>query len=346
MAKPSQQMTKEEMKRVVMSSKRDLTRIILGISVAMAVVFVILGVLNMTNPQEFNHSMKALKLKDTNLDGVVDRLDINAGYDSNGDEVPDQAEYPIKRLANFVVFAMMVIIGPYAFYKSKQDANVVAIERRLPEFLRDVAEAGRFGMTLADAIVVAANGRYGKLTVEIKKMAAQIEWGVPASEALRLFAVRINTPGVNRLVAVIIKASDAGGNVADVLTMVSHDARETQLTKDERAISMSTYLAVVYISFFVFLVTIIILNATFLPKIREAGTMVTRASAEAGISSGMATLDVTVIPQIELAFFVSSMIHAVGDGIMAGVLTKGKVAEGLKHSFILLLLGFVVLQVT
>ena len=341
-----QQMTKEEMKRVVMSTKGDLTKIILGVSVAVAMIFIVLGVLNMTNPQEFDHSMKALKLNDTNEDCVIDELDVNGGYDSNDDDIPDQAEFPIKRMANYVVFAMMVIIGPYAFYKSRKDANVVAIERRLPEFLRDVAEAGRFGMTLADAIVVAANGRYGKLTIEIKKMAAQIEWGVPAAEALRLFAVRINTPGVNKLVAVIIKASDAGGNVADVLSMVSHDARETQLSKDERAISMSTYLAVVYISFFVFLVTIIILNATFLPKIREAGTMVTRASAEAGVSGGMATLDVSVIPQIELAFFVSSMIHAVGDGIMAGVLTKGKVAEGLKHSFILLALGFVVLQVT
>jgi flagellar protein FlaJ len=339
-----QQMTKEEMKKVVMSSKKDLTKVILGISIAIALVCVVLGVLNLTNPQEFDHSMKALKLNDTNEDGTVDELDVNGGYDSDGDEIPDQAEYPVKRLANFVVFAMMAVIGPIAFYRSRKDANISAIERRLPEFLRDVAEAGRFGMTLADAIVVASNGRYGKLTIEIKKMAAQIEWGVPATEALRLFAQRINTPGVNKLVAVIIKASDAGGNVADVLTMVSHDARETQLSKDERSISMSTYLAVVYISFFVFLVTIIILNATFLPKIREAGTMVTRASEEAGISSGMAQLDVTVIPQIEMAFFVSSMIHAVGDGIMAGVLTKGKVAEGMKHSFILLLLGFVVLQ--
>jgi flagellar protein FlaJ len=340
-----QKMTKEEMKKVVMATKRDHTRTILGVCIAVSMVFVVLGVLNLTNPQEFNHSMKALKLNDTDEDGEITALDVNGGYDSDDDGVPDQAEFPMKRMANFIVFAMMTIIGPFAFYKSKKDSDQAAIERRLPEFLRDVAEAGRFGMTLADAIIVASNGRYGKLTAEIKKMAAQIEWGVPATEALRLFSTRINTPSVKRLVAVIIKASDAGGNVADVLTMVSHDARETQLTKDERAISMSTYLAVVYISFFVFLVTIIILNATFLPKIREAGTMVTRSSAEAGVSGGMATLDVTVIPDIELAFFVSSMIHAVGDGIMAGVLTKGKIAEGLKHSFILLLLGFVVLQV-
>src|SRR5881409_454237 len=65
-------------------------------------------------------------------------------------------------------------------------------------------------------------------------------------------------------------SSDAGGDVADVLTMVSHDTKENQLTEDERRIAMSTYIAVIYISFMVFLVTIWILDVTFLPKMLEA----------------------------------------------------------------------------
>src|SRR5947199_5733381 len=101
-------------------------------------------------------------------------------------------------------------------------------------------------------------------------MAAQITWGVPATEALRLFATRVKTPMVERVVAIIVKSSDAGGDVADVLTMVSHDTKENQLTEDERRIAMSTYIAVIYISFMVFLVTIWILNVTFLPKMLEA----------------------------------------------------------------------------
>jgi flagellar protein FlaJ len=337
----AQQMTKEEMKRVVMASKRDLTKTILAISAILAAVLIVVGILNLAN--QVDYSFKKLKLSDSNDDGVIDARDVNPGHDSDGDGIPDQAESPTKRFVNFLVLAIMVLIGPYAFYTSKKDSDREAIERRLPEFLRDVAEAGRFGMTLADAIVVASSGRYGKLTIEIKKMAAQIEWGVPATEALRLFAQRINTPGVNRLVAIIIKSSDAGGNVADVLSMVSHDAREAQMTQDERKIAMSTYLAVVYISFFVFLVTIIILNATFLPKIKEAGTSVSQAAEAQGITMP-SSLNVDVIPSIELAFFVSSMIHAVGDGLMAGVLQSGKLAGGLKHSFILLALGFMILE--
>ncbi|HKZ99998.1 MAG TPA: type II secretion system F family protein [Thermoplasmata archaeon] len=247
------------------------------------------------------------------------------------------------RFLNWTVIAILAFIGPYGFYLAKQNRETKQIERRLPDFLRDVAEAGRFGMTLAEAIVVSAGGRYGKLTPEIKKMAAQISWGVPATEALRLFAARLKTPKVQRVVAIITKSSDAGGDVADVLTMVSHDTKETQLTEDERRIAMSTYVAVIYISFFVFLVTIWILNVTFLPKMLEASGALSGGTGGLGGASPLAENLPEVVYNIRLAFFVATIVHGLGDGILAGVLDNGKIPTGLRHSFIMLiiaLLGF------
>jgi len=246
---------------------------------------------------------------------------------------------------DYAIFAALAMFGPYGFYMSSREKDIKEIETRLPDFLRDVAEAGRFGMTLADAIVVASSGRYGRLTPEIKKMAAQISWGVPATEALRLFSERVKTPMVQRVVAIIVKSSDAGGDVADVLTMVSHDTKENQLTEDERRIAMSTYVAVIYISFMVFLVTIWILNVTFLPKMVEASTSLTNTTAIAGSSPLAANLP-EVVYQIKIAFFVATIVHGLGDGILAGVLDNGKIPTGLRHSFIMLLIalfGFLVI---
>ncbi len=351
--------SKEEMRKVVLAKQRDYTRLILVISASVFALFIIFGIMNLT--EQVDWSMKSIPTTDLNEDGIIQRpeevgLDTNEdgridsgdvfpGYDSDGDGIPDQGQTPMQRFLNFLFLGFAIMIGPYAFYKTKKDADIKAIERRLPEFLRDVAEAGRFGMTLADAIVVASAGRYGKLTDEIKKMAAQIEWGIPATETLRLFAERMDTPLVNRVVTIVIKSSDAGGGVADVLTMVAHDTKEAQLSQSEREITMSTYLAVIYIAFMVFLVTIVILSVTFLPKIRIAGTNVAAAAEKAGIEGGVggAALDVSAIPNIEIAFFLASMIHAVGDGVLAGVLQDGKIAGGLRHSFIMLIIGFAVL---
>lgn len=305
---------------------------ILIISGCIAAVFFIVGILNLI-PVDKNNPDKTIimtpfKQYDYNFDGQME---------------PENA---INRAMDFFVLGLAILIGPYGFYKSMELSRIRGIEERLPEFLRDVAEAGRFGMTLAEAIVVASTGRYGKLTPEIRKMAAQIEWGVPAAEALRLFAQRVDTPAVRRCVAIITKANDAGGNVADVLSMVAHDTKEVQLMDAQKRISMTTYLTVIYIAFFVFIVTIMILNATFLPQMAKAGKSVEEGTQQLGGGGGASAtkIEYKLIPEIMFVMFVSVIIHAIGDGILAGVIITGKIATGLQHSFIMVLIGWFMMR--
>jgi flagellar protein FlaJ len=242
---------------------------------------------------------------------------------------------------DFFVIGLLILIAPYGFAMSAKLRRISNIEERLPDFLRDVAEAGRFGMTLPDAIVVASGGRYGLLTDEIKKMASQLEWGVPVATALRLFEERVPTPLVQRVVSIITRANEAGGNVADVLTMVAHDTREAQLEAQGRQISMLTYVTVIYIAFFVFLVTIYIMAAVFLPQMILAGQGVASSSLS---GAGALTLQFTFVPVLFLAFMVAVIVHAVGDGVMAGILYNGRIAEGLQHATIMLATGWLIMR--
>jgi len=248
-------------------------------------------------------------------------------------------------MINFVILAMIPPCAIPGLYIMRYDRNIRLIEDRLPDFLRDVAEAGRFGMTLADAIVVASGGRYGRLTPEIKKMAARIDWGVPANDAIRLFSEKVRTPLVNRVCAIIMKSNDAGGNVADVLTLVANDTKQVQLMDKERKVSMSTYIAVIYISFFVFLFTIIILNITFLPQMREAGEETEALVTEGGAAGTVQIIQAQAISAIQFTYLIASLAHAVGDGLIAGSLSTGKVRSGLVHSFFLLVAAFLMLRV-
>jgi flagellar protein FlaJ len=253
----------------------------------------------------------------------------------------ENAPSPLNSLVDWGVFAMLAICAPYGFIRTRQIGRINEIEKRLPDFLRDVAEAGRFGMNLPEAIIVASSGRYGLLTDEIKRMASQLEWGVPVSEALYLFRDRINTPLTRRVVSIIIKANEAGGNVADVLAMVAHDAKEAQFSEESRRINMSTYLAVIYISFGVFMVTIYIMAATFLPEMITAGNSVGQLSSAAGAG---VPISVAIIPMIFLAFFTAVIVHAVGDGIMAGVIDSGKIEVGMMHASFMLIAGWVFMR--
>ncbi|MFZ1024124.1 MAG: type II secretion system F family protein, partial [Thermoplasmata archaeon] len=241
----------------------------------------------------------------------------------------------INPALDFFVIGMIIFLGPYGVTASAHLRRIQKIEERLPDFLRDVAEAGRFGMTLPDAIIVASRGRYGLLTNEIKKMASQLEWGVPVARALELFQERVPTPLVQRVVSIITRANEAGGGVADVLTMVAHDTREVQLAQQARQISMLTYVTVIYISFFVFLVTIYIMAAVFLPQMITAG----QGIATSSLSSGAISLQFNLVPVLFVAFLVAVIVHAVGDGIMAGVLYNGRLADGMQHATIMLAVG-------
>lgn len=244
---------------------------------------------------------------------------------------------------DWLAIGLMAMCGPYGFYTSYRHKKVLEIESRLPDFLRDVSEGGRFGMTLADSIKVSSRGRYGRLTPEIQRMASQIDWGVPATDAMKLFVDRVDTPLVRRMTTIVIKANEAGGNVADVLNMVAHDARETLLNRNERSIAMSTYTVVIYVAFAVFLATIFILNTTFLPQMVKAGTSISEGAEGVGGNIPV-QVQADVVPQINLIFYIAVVIHAFGDGILAGVLQDGRIANGFRHSFIMLLIGLIGLR--
>jgi archaeal flagellar protein FlaJ len=244
---------------------------------------------------------------------------------------------------DFAVIGTLCILGPFGFLASAQYRRIQRIESRLPDFLRDVAEAGRFGMTLPDAIVVASRGRYDLLTGEIKKMASQLEWGVPVATALSLFKERVNTPLVNRTVSIIVKANEAGGNVADVLSMVARDTRDVQITTQERQITMLTYLTVIFISFYVFLVTIYIMAAVFLPQMITAGCGISGSGSSLAGNTAL-SLNFTAVPELFLAFMVAVIIHAIGDGIMGGVIINGRLSEGAQYATVLLVSGWLFMR--
>jgi flagellar protein FlaJ len=242
-------------------------------------------------------------------------------------------------LIDFVIPAILLITGPYPFYLHMRRKRIDRIEERLSDFLRDLAESGRFGMTLADSIRKASKGDYGKLTFEIKKMAAQIGWGVPAEEALELFAKRVNTPLVNRAMAIVMKAARAGGDISDVLGVAATNIKDIQMLQQEQKVEMGSYVIVIYTAFFVFLAVVVILNSQFLPAMAQHQQTATGETAIAPTGGGIN------LEEVKLIYLGGAITQAIGDGILVGVIDTGRISSGLRHSFIMVLLGFLIMRV-
>ncbi|HUR69063.1 MAG TPA: type II secretion system F family protein [Candidatus Thermoplasmatota archaeon] len=236
------------------------------------------------------------------------------------------------------VFGLLIGLGPYGWFTAREARRTEAIDQKFPEFLRDLAESQRSGMTLTEAVLTASKGQYGVLTSEIRKMAAQIEWGVSFSDALERFAKRVDTPLIERTVSLIIQASSAGGNVVDVLTAAADDAREIQQIVKERKQQMSIYTMIIYIAFAVFIGVIAVLNAQFIPEVAKA------VSKADGVSIGGLNFKKFDEDDFKILFFHAAIIQGLGGGIVGGVMAGGKPIHGLRHSFILVVIAWVLFR--
>lgn len=240
---------------------------------------------------------------------------------------------------DFLILAFLSGVGPYGWHRGRLVKRIRAMDDKFPDFLRDLAESERAGMTLPRALQSASKGVYGALTPEIRHMNAQVEWGVSFTDALQRFAKRVKTPLIERTVALIVEASRAGGNVIDILTAASDDAREIKQILTERGRQMGIYGIIIYIAYFVFLVVVFVLSAQFLPAFHEA------ASASTGTQVAGASIQQFNPDDFITVFFHAAIVQAIGGGLISGIMVQGHPLSGLKHAVTMTVIAWVFFRV-
>jgi len=245
--------------------------------------------------------------------------------------------FVIGTLLDYVIFTILIATGVFGFYEAIRIHKVRKINDRFPDFVRDLAESRRAGMTFTKAIMYASRGNYGVLTPEIQKIARQISWGSSVDDALSSFAKRVNTKLIKRTISLIIEASRSGGNVADVLDAASRDAREIRYLEKERRASMLSYVAIIYVGVVVFLVIIVILTSNLIPAMLGTGGQ--------GLQGTMGNVsNMITVGDINSLFFYAAMIQSIGMGVVAGIFEDGNFQAGIKHVFIMVLIGWIIFK--
>lgn len=237
---------------------------------------------------------------------------------------------------DYLIIAVIISTGIYGIYTFFRERKVHQIDNRFPDFIRDLAEFRRAGMTFTKAIIHASKGNYGMLTPEVKNIARQISWGNSIEKSLESFAKRVNTKLIRRTIYLIIEASRSGGNVADVLDAASKDARELKFIESERRAGMFSYVAVVYVSMLVFLMVIVILCKTLIPAMLGQG--------HGGLSIAMGSSGNITQYDITFAFFITAIIQGAGMGVVTGVFEEGKITAGIKHIFIMVFITWFIFK--
>ncbi len=258
------------------------------------------------------------------------------------------------------LFALTVSTTPYMLYSYHRSASVRVIEDQLPNFLRDLVETSRSGMTFTQAMAAVSKSDYGKLSPEIAKIHSQLSWGLPIERVLLDFADRIKESVlIKRNMRIIIEAHRSGGDIIDTMEAIATDATIIKEAEKEKRSKLSQHVVVMYMIYFMFIAIVLVLSKVLLPltqlEVNIAGGGGSSSPCQ-GYSGGLNFICISFIPATcsifgfggsaicyyKSIFFYMVVIQGIFAGLVAGQIGEDSISAGTKHSLIMAGTGFTV----
>lgn len=251
--------------------------------------------------------------------------------------IPEEYYGIVDPLIN-MLGAMIAIVPPVLIFYSKYKEGK-EIENQFIIFITDFTEAIDSGMTLPMALSYCGKKDYGVLTSHIKGITAQVDWGIPFREALKMFSLKLGSLTVKRAVTTIIETYKVGGKISDTLKAVGESLLEISKIRAERSVSVQSQILTSYLIFFVFIFILVILQSFLIPAL-------TPQSGVIG-GGGMATLGGSSMPdmfppEIFVNFIVVQGFFA---GLATGKMAEGSIIAGAKHSLVLIAIGYSIFSI-
>jgi len=232
------------------------------------------------------------------------------------------------------IIAVVVAFAPIAIFKYAEVMRIKALEDQFPQFMNDLVEAVRSGMSLPQAVNVVAKNDYGGLSPYVKKLSAQLEWGIPFTKAFSSFTKSTKSKLIARIGATIIESHEYGGNLTDVFESISKTTVEIERLREERKLFLNSQIVSGYIIFFVFLAVIIGLQKYLVPTLTEIS--VKQLVATEKVESTKLQLEYKTI------FRNLIIIQGFFAGIAIGKMSEGEIINGIKHSFFMIVVGLII----
>jgi flagellar protein FlaJ len=250
----------------------------------------------------------------------------------------------LRVLDDFVIQSVIFLLVTYAIVRFVHKRHISRIESATPEMLERLASLNEAGMSVVQGLDRVRGSDLGVLTPEIERIWRDIEYGSNVDDALIRFGRRVRTTAIVRVVTLLTNAMRASGQMGPVLRIASEQARAELRLKQQRRQQMITYLIVIYVSFFVFLVIILAVNEVLVPSLPDAvatpqGGEAKRLGASPDSIARFGEVDKAAYT---LIFFHAALIQALAAGFIGGQLGEGSLRDGAKHAAAMLAMAYLV----
>jgi len=245
------------------------------------------------------------------------------------------------------IFGFLFTIGIFYLHISYAiDGRKKMVESILPDFLFLVGNNLKSGMTPFYAFRSAVRPEFGPLSEEIR-IATKKSLGVSSfSDSLNKIAKRIDSKVLEDTTRFFAHALRSGGKLAQLIETSAMDIKQTN--KLRRELISSTKMYVLFIIFVVLIASPILLAVsvqflTILTSIQTDVALNGAAAAQVGLAGGGISIEPEFMQQLGFVLIASNAILA---SVFIGVISGGKIRDGLKFAPVLAIGGIIVFNLT
>jgi len=229
-----------------------------------------------------------------------------------------------------IAMTIMLVIAtaPAAIVHMKHSKKRLSLESGVSNFLRDLTETRKTGLAPEKCIESLSSRDYGEFSHELKKISAEISWGIPVRKVILDFVKRTESWMTQIVMFLLVEAIDVGGGTIGMIESLARFDNMTQEVEKEKKMEVRPYVFLPYFA------AILLVGTTVMMLVFTAQTVNVGGSGK--------TIDMAYLTMI---FTTSAIVNSYLIGLVCGKISEESVAAGFKHSTILVIIALVAAKV-
>lgn len=215
-----------------------------------------------------------------------------------------------------------------------------SITKTLTTDMRKLANANATGQPLSEAIRITGEGNDSKFGKELMKLYKQLKFGTPLGPGLVEVNNKYRIPRLARSLKLVQKAQETSDNITEVLVTAAELSEIEDELASEKKSRTQMQVAVIIVSFFVFIAVLGILELFFIQTITEILAENNFGDQASGTQFGSFG---AVSPSfLSMTYVHAALLQGLCAGLISGYVLGEKIYDGLKVAIPLVLLTFLI----
>jgi flagellar protein FlaJ len=220
--------------------------------------------------------------------------------------------------------ALIISTAPAAIVHMRLAKKRASMEQGVANFLRDLTEVRKTGLSPEKCIESLSKREYGTFTKELRKISSEISWGIPIKNVMHDFLKRTKSWMVQIVMFLLVETIDVGGGTVGMIDSLARFNNMTQEVEKEKKMSTRPYIFMPYLASVLLVATTIMMM---------------------GLTTGLGVPGMETAPTdnslMQTVFMTAVIFNSYLIGIVAGKISEESIGAGFKHAAILVLISII-----